>query len=137
MEQAREAHLKSLALREQMVAAAPDREDYQRDISVSFDRLGDLYSDLGQMEEAREAYVRSLDIAERLAARRQICRISSATLPFPTVSWDISTVSSGTWNRRIRHLRSLAIAKRLASLAPDRLEYQRDLSILQQHRQPL
>ena len=50
-----------------MAKAEPDRADYQRDLSVSYKRMGDLYRALGQGEQAREAYARSLAIAERLA----------------------------------------------------------------------
>jgi tetratricopeptide (TPR) repeat protein len=47
--------------------AEPDRADYQRDLSVSYERMGDLYRDLGQGEAARQAYQNSLAIRERLA----------------------------------------------------------------------
>ena len=47
--------------------AEPDRADYQRDLSVSYNKMGDLYGALGQGEQAREAYAKALAIAERLA----------------------------------------------------------------------
>ena len=53
---------------ERLAAAEPDRADYQRDLSVSYERMGDLFKALGQGEQARQAFQRSLDIAERLAA---------------------------------------------------------------------
>ncbi|MFO0873483.1 MAG: CHAT domain-containing protein [Phycisphaerales bacterium] len=49
-------------------AAHPARADYQRDLAVSHERMGDLYSALGLGEQARAHYQRDLDIAERLAA---------------------------------------------------------------------
>ena len=52
---------------ERKAKAEPDRADYQRDLSVSYNKMGDLYGALGQGEQAREAYARSLAIAERLA----------------------------------------------------------------------
>ena len=66
-EQAREAYLKSLGIRERLAQAEPDRADYQRDLSVSYDKMGDLYRALGQGEQARESYQKALAIAERLA----------------------------------------------------------------------
>jgi len=66
-EQAREAYLKSLAIRERLARAEPDRTDYQYDLGVSYDRMGDLYDALGQGEQAREAYLKSLTIFEALA----------------------------------------------------------------------
>ena len=47
--------------------AEPDRADYQRDLSVSYERMGDLYRALSQGEDARQAYLKSLAILERLA----------------------------------------------------------------------
>ena len=52
---------------ERRAQAEPDRADYQRDLSVSYNKVGDLYSALGQGEKAREAYLKALAIAERLA----------------------------------------------------------------------
>ena len=46
--------------------AEPDRADYQRDLSVSFNKMGDLYRDLGQGELAREAFSNALAISQRL-----------------------------------------------------------------------
>jgi hypothetical protein len=46
----------------------PDRADCQRDLSVSYNKMGDLYRDLGQGEAARKFYLKDLAIAERLAA---------------------------------------------------------------------
>jgi predicted RNA polymerase sigma factor len=43
------------------------RADYQRDFSVSYNKLGDLSVALGQCEQAREAYARSVAMAKRLA----------------------------------------------------------------------
>src|SRR2546421_7072425 len=66
-QEARQAYLKSLAIRERLAQAEPDRADYQRDLSVSYERMGDLFRALGQGEEARQAYLKSLAIRERLA----------------------------------------------------------------------
>jgi tetratricopeptide (TPR) repeat protein len=60
-------YTKLLAHHERLAQAEPDRADYQRDLSVSYNKMGDLYRALGQGEQAREAYMKSLAIAERLA----------------------------------------------------------------------
>ena len=67
---AREAFAKALAISERLAAAEPDRADYQRDLSVSYNKMGDLFSALGQGEAAREAFAKALAIAERLAEGR-------------------------------------------------------------------
>ncbi|MCP4591655.1 MAG: hypothetical protein GY842_13020, partial [bacterium] len=46
----------------------PDRADYQRDLSVSFVKLGDLQQAMGDSEAARDLFVKSLQISQRLAA---------------------------------------------------------------------
>ena len=56
-----------LARHERLVAAEPDRADYQRDLGASIQRMGDLYSALGQGEMARDAYLKLVAIFERLA----------------------------------------------------------------------
>ncbi len=53
---------------ERRARAEPDRADYRRDLSVCYERIGDLYVVLGRGEEARDAYLKFLAIAERLAA---------------------------------------------------------------------
>ncbi len=51
----------------QRAQAEPDRADYQRDLSISYNKLGDLYRALGQGEQALKLYQQSLHIADRLA----------------------------------------------------------------------
>jgi tetratricopeptide (TPR) repeat protein len=50
-----------------LARAEPGRADYQRDLSVSYNKLADLNAALGQGEQALTLYQQSLDIAERLA----------------------------------------------------------------------
>jgi tetratricopeptide (TPR) repeat protein len=52
---------------ERLAQAEPGRADYQRDLSVSYNKMGDLFRALGQGEEARQAFAKSLAIRERLA----------------------------------------------------------------------
>ena len=59
--------LPTSAIIERLAESEPDRADYQRDLSVSYNKVGDLYRALGQGEPAREAYLKSLAIRERLA----------------------------------------------------------------------
>ncbi|MGH8932429.1 MAG: AAA family ATPase, partial [Egibacteraceae bacterium] len=47
--------------------AEPDRADYQRDLSVSYNKLGDLMIAVGRGDEAARLYQQSLDIFRRLA----------------------------------------------------------------------
>ena len=51
-----------------MVAAEPDRADYQRDLSISYNKLGDLLQVVGQGEAARQYYQQALEITQQLVA---------------------------------------------------------------------
>ena len=57
---------KSLDIAEQLVQQEPGRADYLRQLSVSYNNLGDLQSALGNGEAARQFFEKSLDIRERL-----------------------------------------------------------------------
>ena len=57
-----------MQIRKRLAAAEPDRADYQRDLSVSYNKLGDLQGALGQGEQALALYTQSLQIRKRLAA---------------------------------------------------------------------
>ena len=45
---ARQYHEKSLSIAEQLVKQEPGRADYQFDLSISYNKLGDLQSALGE-----------------------------------------------------------------------------------------
>ena len=115
---------------EQQAQAEPERADYQRDLSVSYERVGDLYSALGQGEQARQAYLKSLAIRERLAQaepdRADYQRDLSVS--YNKVGDLYSALGQGEQARQA-YLKSLAIRERLAQAEPDRADYQRDLSV--------
>lgn len=49
----------------------PGRADYLRDLSVSYERMGEMLQSQGQGERARELLQKSLEIRERLAEQEQ------------------------------------------------------------------
>ena len=51
---------------EALVRQEPGRADFLRDLSVSYNKLGDLMRDLGQGDDAHRFFQKSLDIAEQL-----------------------------------------------------------------------
>src|SRR5437660_6096786 len=65
---ARAAHQASLDIAVRLAAADPGNSGWQRDLSVSHDRLGDVAVAAGDLAGARAAYQASLDIRVRLAA---------------------------------------------------------------------
>ncbi|HEU0013513.1 MAG TPA: hypothetical protein VFQ45_07500, partial [Longimicrobium sp.] len=64
---ARQAYLSSLQIIKRLAQAEPQRADYQRDLSASYNRLGGLYRDFGEIEQAQDYDMKDLEIAERLA----------------------------------------------------------------------
>lgn len=58
---------KSHAIGERLAQGEPDRPDLQRDLSFSYNRLGDLARALGQYETAQSYFRKSLAIREQLA----------------------------------------------------------------------
>jgi tetratricopeptide (TPR) repeat protein len=57
---------RALALGEQLVRQEPGRADYLRDLSVSYNKMGDLMRALGQGDAARSFFQKALDLAEQL-----------------------------------------------------------------------
>ncbi|HVT56756.1 MAG TPA: CHAT domain-containing protein, partial [Thermoanaerobaculia bacterium] len=55
------------ALAGRAMSHEPDRADYQKDLSVSYYKMGDLHSALGQGETPLEFYRKALEITARLA----------------------------------------------------------------------
>ena len=121
---------KALVSAERLASREPDRADYQRDLSVSYnERMGDLYRALGEGEKARDAYEQSLGIRERLASREPDRADYQRDL---SVSYnkmgDLYRALGEGEKARDAYQSALAIAERLASREPDRADYQRDLS---------
>jgi len=80
-QEARSYFTDSLEIARRLAEAEPDRADYQRDLSVTYNKLGDLMRALGRGEEARSLFTRALEIAQRLA---ETGPTTSATSRSPT-----------------------------------------------------
>jgi tetratricopeptide (TPR) repeat protein len=66
--QAVERYVELVRDHEALAASDPGRADYQRDVSVSYEKLGDLQQTLGDGDQALKLFTASLEIRERLAA---------------------------------------------------------------------
>jgi len=110
--------------------AEPGRADYQCDLSVSYERLGDLMSALGQGEQAREFFEKSLGAIERVAQaepeRADFQRQLSVS--YNKLGDLMRALGQGEQAREFFE-KDLAIAQRLAQAEPGRADYQRDLSV--------
>ena len=58
----------SLEILEKLSAIDPRNAQAQRDLSESYEHIGDVQLKLGQLREARTSYQESLKISEKLAA---------------------------------------------------------------------
>ena len=63
-----QAYQQSLEIRKRLAAADPANTQAQRDLSVSYNKLGDVQVQLGDTQAALKAYQQSLEIRQRLAA---------------------------------------------------------------------
>ena len=114
--------IKSLAIAERLAQAEPDRADYQRDLSVSYEQMGDLYRALGQGDEARQAYLKSLAIESGWRRPSPIAPTTSATSRCRTTRWATCFAPSARARRRARPMasrwRSLSGWRRRSPIAP-------------------
>ena len=121
---------KSLAIREKLAAADPERPEWQRDVSVSLDRIADVLRDAGDAKGALANYQKSLAIREKLAAadpeRPEWQRdVSVSLVRIADVLRDAGDAKGALAN----YQRSLAIFEKLAAADPERPEWQRDVSV--------
>jgi len=115
---------------ERLAKAEPDRADYQRDLSVLYNKMADLYRALGLGDQARDVCQKALAIAQRLARaepdRADYQRDLSVSY---TKMADLYRVLGLRDQALDACQKALAIAQRLAQAEPNRAEYQRDLSV--------
>ena len=115
---------------EALVASAPDRIDYQRDLSISYDRIGTVLVAAGRREEALDAHQKSLAFRERLA-----------TVDPGNTLWqrDLSVIQERIGDEQVAaerreaalaaYRKSLAIREKLARDDPGNSEWQTDLAV--------
>ena len=125
-----ENYRRALAIAEKLAAGHPERPDWQRDVSVSLERIGDVLKDGGDGKAALENYRRALAIREKLAAghpeRPDWQRDVSLSLGrIGNVLQDGGDGKAALENYR----RALAIREKLAAGHPERPDWQRDVSV--------
>ena len=121
---------KSLAIRERLAAAEPTRADYQRNLSVSYNNMGDLLGSLGQGGQALGYFEKSLAIAERLAAAEPNRADYQRDLSVSYNKLGDLLRSLGQGEQAQGYFeKDLAIAERLAAAEPNRADYQTDVVV--------
>jgi len=119
-----------LTQQEARCRAEPERADYQRDLSVSYIKLGDLMADLGQGEAARGFFDNSLAISERLtrAEPERADYQRDLSVSYNKLGDLMAALGQGEAARDLFQ-KSLAIRERLSRAEPERADYQRDLCV--------
>ncbi|MEK6636985.1 MAG: hypothetical protein AABY88_02765 [Pseudomonadota bacterium] len=113
-----------------VLAADPDDNDRQREVSVSHEKLGDVAVAEGDLAGARTAYGAGLAISERLAASdpgnaewQRDLSVSHDRLG------DVAVAEGDLAGARAAYGAGLVIRERLASSDPGNVGWQRDLSV--------
>ncbi|MDQ1740080.1 MAG: hypothetical protein QOE53_1732, partial [Pseudonocardiales bacterium] len=118
------AHLRRL------VGAEPGRADHQQDLSVSYNKLGDLMVTLGRGEDALRFFQQALDITARLAGAEPDRADYQRGLSVSYERLGDLLVALGRGEEALRYFQqALDIHIRLAAAEPDRADHQRDLSV--------
>jgi tetratricopeptide (TPR) repeat protein len=69
LDDARGFYDQDLAVAKALAAKDPSNTDWQRDLSVSFEKLGDVAVSAGKLDDARGFYDQDLAVAKALAAK--------------------------------------------------------------------
>jgi len=119
-----------LRLTRESAAADPGNAQAQRDLSISYHKLGDLLLRLGDGPQAERHYRDSLTIRERLAAADPGNAQAQRDLSISYNKLGDLLLRLGDGPQAERHYRdSLTIRERLAAADPGNAQAQRDLSI--------
>ncbi len=124
------AYRRGLAIAETLAARDPANTQWQRDLSVSHERIGDVLVAQGDGAGALAAYRRGLAIAETLAARdpanTQWQRDRSVS---HERIGDVLVAQGDGLGALAAYRRGLAIRETLAARDPANTQWQRDLSV--------
>jgi serine/threonine protein kinase/tetratricopeptide (TPR) repeat protein len=128
--EARKRYEKAHDLARQVWEANPDSVEAQRDLSVSHEKLGDVYLRLGDSQAALDSYKKALEIDQRLAdadkASAQAQRDLSVSLS------KLGNVYLRLWDSQAAldsYQKALEVRQRLADADKTSAQAQRDLSV--------
>ncbi len=136
LDAALEFYERDLEIAEKLYGANPESRESARDVSVSLNRLGDVYVERGRagdLEAALEFYERDLEIAEKLYGANPESRESARD-----VSLSLERLGDVYWERRQtgdldaaleKYGKGLEIREKLYEANPESREAARDVSI--------
>jgi tetratricopeptide (TPR) repeat protein len=127
---ARRLYETAAAIAKSIAAADPGNAGWQRDLSVSHEKIGDVLVDQGNLPAALDAYKAALAIAERLATSDPGNAGWQRDLSVSHTKIGDVLVDQGNLPAALdAYKAALAIAERLATSDPGNAGWQRDLSV--------
>ena len=118
--------------RVRLAAADPANTQWQRDLSVSHNKLGDVAAAAGDLAAARTAYQAALDIGAAGRRRPRQHRVAAGPVGQPQQARGCCGRGRGPGRRPHRLPGRLDIAVRLAAADPANTGWQRDLEAMHQ-----
>src|SRR5215510_1547336 len=98
-EQARAAYGKALAMQKQLVQAEPEHADHQRDLSVAYNKMGNLCRALGRASRRATPMARRSRLRSGWRRPKPIASTTSATSRRRITGWATSIWASGKGSR--------------------------------------
>jgi tetratricopeptide (TPR) repeat protein len=121
---------RSFGIMERLAASDPTDTQAQRDLSVSYSRLGDVSLQTGPVQEAVDSYRKALDISERLAESDPTDAQAQRDLSVSYEKLGNVSLQTGAVQEAVDSYRkALDIRERLAASDPTDAQAQRDLSV--------
>src|SRR5439155_879971 len=115
---------------EKLAASDPGNADWQRDLSVSYERLGNVQVALDDGAGALDSYRKSLAIREKLVASHpgNAGWQRDLTVIYDKIG-DVQVVLGDGAGALASYRESLAIVEKLAASYPSNAQFQRDLAV--------
>ena len=128
--EARTAYKFAEELLRKTIRNTPNNPALQRDLSVSFNKLGDVQKAQGDLPGAQQRYEQGLEIAQRLAARdpQNSQWQRDLSVSFNKLG-DVQKAQGDLPGAQQRYEQDLEIAQRLAARDPQNVRWQTDLVV--------
>jgi tetratricopeptide (TPR) repeat protein len=125
-----EAYQSSKLVAERLVALAPENVDWQRDLSISLDRIGEVLVAQGELPHAEQAFRSGMDIRKRLAEQDPGNAHWQRDLSVSLDRIGDVLVAQGELPQAEQAFRAcMAIARRLVEQDPGNARWQRDVLV--------
>jgi len=128
LDEALQAYRDSLAITEHLVATYGSNTRWQRDLSVSDNKVGDLLEAQGKLDEALKTYHNALSIRERLVAadRSNTNWQRDLAVSYSKIG-DVMVKQARTEDARASYRKALGIMESLTAADPANVQWQVDI----------